>query len=189
MFIPDPEWKQRVRHESWYAGDTANMAIGQGDDLVSPLEMATLLASIARNEVTTKPTLIHKPNAPRQQSEPIGLTPEQRAVLLKGMEGVTNLGGTAGLLATPNTPYHVPGVRIAGKTGTAQKDEVIDGKLGKTNFAWFVGFAPVENPQVAFAVLIEPDEFGEMYGGQTSGPIAGKILKKYFEQKAPAPAR
>lgn len=182
MVIPDPEWKQRTQHEPWYAGDTANMAIGQGFDLVSPLEMATFLASIARNEVTTKPTLIHNPNAPRQQSESIGLTREQRAALLKGMEGVTTVG-TAKLLAIPDKPWHVPGVRIAGKTGTAQKDEVIDGKLGKVNYAWFVGFAPVENPQVAFAVLIEPDELGEMYGGATSGPIAGKILKKYFEQR------
>ena len=87
MMIPDPDWKQRTKHEQWYLGDTYNMSIGQGDDLVTPLEMATFVASIARNQVSTKPTLIHNPNAARQESESIGLTAEQRAALLQGMEG------------------------------------------------------------------------------------------------------
>jgi penicillin-binding protein 2 len=188
MFIPDPAWKKRVRHESWYAGDTANMAIGQGDDLVSPLGMATLMASVARNEVTTKPTLIHNPNAPRQQSEPIGLTPEQRAALLKGMVGVTTTG-TASLLGDPKSFYYVPGLRIAGKTGTAQKTVTLNGEKGTINFAWFVGFAPAENPEIAFAVMLEGEDFGELYGGANSGPIAGQILKKYFEKKNPPAAK
>lgn len=188
MFIPDPAWKKRVRHESWYAGDTANMSIGQGDDLVSPLEMATFMASVARNEVSTKPTLIHNPNALRQKSEPIGLTPEQRATLIKGMEGVTTLG-TAKILADASASYHVPGVRIAGKTGTAQKTVKIGNEVGTINFAWFVGFAPSENPQIAFAVMIEGEEFGELGGGRNSGPIAGAILRKYFEKKNPPAAK
>ncbi len=188
MFIPEPAWKKRVRSESWYAGDTANMSIGQGDNLVSPLEMATFMASVARNEVSTKPTLLHNPNAPRQHTESIGLTTEQRATLLKGMEGVATVG-TAKVLANPRAPYHVPGLRIAGKTGTAQKRVVINGELGTINFAWFVGFAPAENPQIAFAVMIEGEDFGELSGGLNSGPVAGQILKKYFEKKNPTAAK
>ncbi|MEO5960546.1 MAG: penicillin-binding transpeptidase domain-containing protein, partial [Opitutaceae bacterium] len=87
MVIPDPDWKQRVKGESWVPGDTANMSIGQGDVSVSPLQMACFAASIARDEVFTQPTLIHRPDAPTQRHEPIGLSPAQRTALIEGMEG------------------------------------------------------------------------------------------------------
>ena len=73
MIIPDIAWKRRVQNDGWYPGDTANMSIGQGFIRVTPLQMACLAASIARNETTTVPTLLHDPDRPRQHSEPIGL--------------------------------------------------------------------------------------------------------------------
>jgi penicillin-binding protein 2 len=185
MLIPDPDWKRRVRGENWFPGDTANVAIGQGDVLVTPLEMACFAASIARDETFTTPTLRHDPKAPTQHHESIGLTPTQRAALLAGMEGCTQPPGTAKILTTIPA-LRVPGVRIAGKTGTAQKDVYKDGKLlGKINFAWFICFAPAEKPEIAVAVMLEGDTIGEGYGGgDNAAPVASAILKKYFDKQA-----
>jgi len=182
MLIPDPEWKERTQNEKWFPGDTANMAIGQGYVLVSPLDMACFAASLARDETYTKPTILHNPQAPEQHSERTGLTPAQRAVLLEGMEGATT-HGTAKIITT--SAFKIPGVRIAGKTGTAQKRIMKDGKLGNINFAWFICFAPIENPEIAVAVMIEGDIIGENFGGGLhSAPVANDILKKYFDKKA-----
>jgi penicillin-binding protein 2 len=186
MTIPDPDWKRRTRNEAWYPGDTANMSIGQGDVLVTPLEMACFAASVGRGETYTVPTLVHDANRPRQHTEPIGLTLAQRAALIEGMVGCTTTAyshSTASNLTTV-AAYRIPGVRIAGKTGTAQKMVTKDGKRGNINFAWFMCFAPADNPEVAVAVILEGDTVGESYGGgANAGPVAATILKKYFEKK------
>jgi penicillin-binding protein 2 len=184
MLIPDPAWKKRVKDEAWFAGDTANMAIGQGDVGVTPMDMACLVASLARGETTTRPTLLHDPHRARQHTEPIGLTPAQYAALVDGMEGCT-INGTGKIFATPT--YGIPGLRIAGKTGTAQTTR--DGN--KINIAWFVCFAPVEDPQIAVAVAIEGDTPGESFaGGHYAAPVAQAVLKTWFEksQRVAAPA-
>jgi penicillin-binding protein 2 len=184
MLIPDPAWKKRVRDEAWFAGDTANMAIGQGDVGVTPMDMACFVASLARGETTTRPTLLHDPHRARQHTEPIGLTPAQFAAIVDGMEGCT-INGTAKIFATPT--YGIPGLRIAGKTGTAQTTR--DGN--KINIAWFVCFAPVEDPQIAVAVAIEGDTPGESFaGGHYAAPVAQAVLKTWFEksQRVAAPA-
>jgi penicillin-binding protein 2 len=153
------------------------MSIGQGYILETPLNMACFAASVARDETVTIPTLVHRADAPVQRSERIGLTPSQRSALLQGMEACTLPGGTAYFLTTV-ADQRVPGVRIAGKTGTAQ----IPGHL---NAAWFICFAPLENPEIAVAVMLEGDTAGEDYGGgRNASPIASAILKKYFEKKA-----
>ncbi|MBC7366808.1 MAG: peptidoglycan glycosyltransferase [Undibacterium sp.] len=181
MIMPDPAYKERVIGEKWFPGDTANMSIGQGYVLVTPLEMACFAASVARNEVFTKPTLIHHDNAPVQRTESIGLTPSQRAALIEGMVGTID-HGTGSALNIPM--FKIPGVRIAGKTGTAQKEITKDGKTGNINFAWFLCFAPADNPEIAVVVMLEGDTIGETFGGgRNSGPIAATVLKKYFEKK------
>ncbi len=184
MVMPEPGWKAKTVHEPWYPGDTAHMAIGQGFVLVTPLQMACFAASVARNEVYTKPTLLHDPNRPRQHSESIGLTAAQRAALLEGMEGCTLPPHGTARNITENPAFRVPGIRIAGKTGTAQKDVVKDGKRGTINYAWFICFAPIEHPEIAMAVAIEGDTIGESFGGGFhAAPIASAVLKKYFEKK------
>ena len=186
MVIPDPAWKLRTEHERWFPGDTANMAIGQGFVLVTPLQMACFAASLARNETTTKPTLLHDPHAPVQHTEPIGLTPDQRACVIEGMEGCTTYG-TADVLNSI-AALRIPGVKIAGKTGTAQKRVRQGDKVGTINCAWFICFAPAENPEIAVAIMLEGDTIGESYGGgRNAAPVADLILKKYFEKKS-APA-
>src|SRR5688572_30841104 len=179
MVIPDPDWKRKNRQQGWVGGDTVQMAIGQSDILVTPLQMACFTASVARNEVWTQPTILHDPNRPRQQTEPIGLTAQQRETLLRAMEQVT-LTGTARILTDDRLLPKIPGLRIGGKTGTAQKQS----EKGIINFAWFIGFAPLENPQIAIAVAIEGDTPGEETGGGLyAAPVAHGILKTWSEKK------
>ncbi len=180
MVIPDPEWKRRRYHQGWAGGDTVQMAIGQGFVLVTPLQMACFAASVARDEVWTQPTLLHDPERPRQRHDRIGLTVAQRGALIHAMEQVT-LTGTGRILTQGRELARIPGLRIAGKTGTAQKDAE-GGK--KINFAWFIGFAPIENPQIAIAVAIEGDTPGEETGGgRYAAPVAHAILKTWVESK------
>ena len=182
MLIPDPEWKQRNRDEEWFQGDTAIVAFGLGFVLVTPLDMACFAASLARGETVTKPTLIHDPNHPQQHSEPIGLSPAQYDAVLDGMKGCVTEGGTAAILALPS--FAIPGVEIAGKTGTAQVRKA----GGTIDIAWFIGFAPADHPQIAWAVAIEGDTLGESFGGaHYAAPVAAAILKKYFEKQNRSP--
>jgi penicillin-binding protein 2 len=188
MVIPNAEWKKRKAADDgpWTDGDTANMSIGQGYVLVSPLQMACYAASLARGETYTVPTLLHDPNRAPQHTDPIGLTPAQRSVLINGMIGCTQpgQGNTASVLSTV-TLYRIPGVQVAGKTGTAQKKVFKDGKVGNINYAWFICFAPANKPQIAMAVMIEGDTIGEAFtGGTNAAPVAALVLKKYFEKKA-----
>ena len=184
MVIPDPVWKEKTQKERWYPGDTANMSIGQGYVLVTPLDMACFAASLARDELYTKPTILHRPGAPAQHTPPIGLTTVQRAALLQGMEECTKYG-TANFFST--SKMKIPGVRIAAKTGTAQKRVVKDGQVGTINCAWLICFAPVEKPEIAIAVMIEGGNLGETFGGGTYAlPVAHAIMKKYFEKKSAA---
>ena len=184
MLIPDPTWKQEKRSESWSPGDTANMSIGQGYIGETPLTMACFAASFARGETWTKTTMIHEANRPEQHTEPIGLSESQRAAILDGMEKCTlPPEGTAKYLTTLEE-LKVPGVRIAGKTGTAQ---VIRPK-GKADEAWFICFAPLENPEIAIAVAVDGPPGENFGGGREAAPIASAILKKYFQKRHPGVA-
>jgi penicillin-binding protein 2 len=185
MLIPDPGWKQHARDEEWFPGDTANMAIGQGFIGVTPIDMACFAASLARGETVTKPTLLHDPSHPVQHSEPIGLTPSQYSALIDGMVGCVTHGTASKIFAMP--AFQIPGVKIAGKTGTAQ----VHTKDGNIDIAWFIGFAPVDHPQIAWAVAIEGDTLASasenFAGGRYAAPVGIAILQKYFEKQNRSP--
>lgn len=170
MLVPDPEWKAaRFYGESWFTGDTANMSIGQGFLLLTPMQMATFAASLARETTFLQPTLLHD-RGPAETGDPIGLPPEQLALIKEGMRQAGERG-TARLAGNPNLP-------VAGKTGTAQVRK--DGR--PTTLAWFVGYAPVRNPRIAVAVLVEgvPDQATEYGGGSTAAPIAKAVFQEYI---------
>lgn len=180
LLVPSPVVRKK-RHPlepSWNVGNDVTFAVGQDDLQVTPMEMACLIASIARDETRTHPTLVHNPNlAPDtviHAGNPIGLSPELRQVLLDGMEKVVSdqqIG--TGRFA------QIPGIRIAGKTGTAQWG----GAKNQRHMAWFVCFAPVENPRIAVAVAVEsinPEK--EYYGGRIALPVAKAILEEYFKR-------
>ncbi|MCH2035577.1 MAG: penicillin-binding protein 2 [Puniceicoccaceae bacterium] len=176
IVVPTKSWKSESIGTNWVPGDTANTAIGQGYLLMTPLRMATFIASIARGETHTKPTLLALSREDGMQvnhgGEPIGLSIEQQRQLWEGMEKVVGQKGTGRLVQIEN-------LRIAGKTGTA--DFRAHGK--EVNLAWFVGFAPVENPQIAVAVMVEGTEISHSYhGGSTAGPIAKDIFLKFIEK-------
>lgn len=170
MLVPDPEWKAaRFFGESWFTGDTANVSIGQGFLLLTPMQMATFAASLARGTTFLQPTLLHEA-APAKVGDPISLPASQLALIKEGMRQAGERG-TARLAGNPQMP-------VAGKTGTAQVRK--DGR--PTTLAWFVGYAPVENPRIAVAVLIEgvPEQETNYGGGSTAAPIAKAVFQQYL---------
>lgn len=178
--VPSPAWKKAQYDQSWVPGDTANLSIGQGFMLVTPLQMATFTASLARGQTRTIPYLTHDATRPRQNTTPLGLSPADYAAIVSGMEECT-ISGTARTAFTTVKSQQIEGLRVAGKTGTAQKRTA----KGTINFAWFICFAPVENPQIAIAVMVEGDQPGEETGGGTfAAPVAHDILK-IWAQKHP----
>lgn len=165
--IPTRDWKERERNEVWYIGDTYHFAIGQGDVLVTPLQMAHATATIANGGTRYKPHIV---TGFRNQSGDFAevevlsskldiVTEEQINVVRGGMRRVVTDGSARRLSLLP--------VSSAGKTGTAQWSR--DGEP----HAWFVAFAPFRNPEIAIVVLVE--EGGE--GGIIATPIAYEILR------------
>jgi penicillin-binding protein 2 len=174
--IPDPDWKRADGRGSWFPGDTANTSIGQGFLLVTPLQMATFAASLARGETRTKPTILslspEEATTRDHGGARINLPATEMAALYAGMERAVGPGGTGRMAA-------VPGLRIGGKTGTAQFRA--DGQ--NINLAWFIGFAPIDDPRIAVCVLIEGERPGQaLAGGSTAGPVARLLFETYKEK-------
>ena len=164
MLVPDPT-RDAAR---WNLGDTVNLAIGQGDLRFTPLQAACAIASLARRETLTVPTLLHSPDrrpTGERPAEPLNLDDDDYAALIDGLQAVveTGIGRDA----------RVPGVAIAGKTGTAQ----VLRPEGMMNIAWFVAFAPVERPEIAVAVAMEGDQPNvEFAGAEHAAPIVREII-------------
>ena len=162
--VPDPEWKRRVRREPWYAGDTCQMAIGQGDCLVTPLQVARELAVVANGGSLVRPRLIARVEGEQglvqmENKRSVGLKTGTVAALRAGLEAVVAPGGTAASIA--GSSYG-----IAGKTGTAQA-------ASGAAHAWFAGYAPTDKPQVVVAVIVE-------HGGHASA-VAAPIARHVFD--------
>jgi penicillin-binding protein 2 len=179
--VPDADYKKRRFGEGWFTGDTANASIGQGYLLVTPLQLCTYTASLARRRTITHPTLLKvDPAHPRDLGgEPLPLTDSQYASLMDGMRLCVTQG--TGILA--QRKVNMP---IAGKTGTAQI--YISGR--ESTIAWFTCFAPSYDPRIAVTVMIEGLDPGEnLFGGSTSGPIAREVLKAWENKYlSPTPA-
>jgi penicillin-binding protein 2 len=183
MIVPDREWKRRTQDDAWFPGDTANLAIGQGFLRVTPLQMCDFIAALARGETRTNPTILSLRSAQRPPADPsstaeatpIGLSNGALALVKDGMELAVQRG--TGRLA------RIDGLRVAGKTGTAQ----VEAPGGTLNMAWFVGFAPVESPEIAVTVIIEGRELDvEFAGGREAAPAAKAIFERYFDKKPAA---
>jgi penicillin-binding protein 2 len=173
--VADPEWRKvpanwrsaNLPDGIWRGGDTANISIGQGDTLITPLQAACMVASFARGEVETKPTILHDPKRPPQRTAAIGLSPAEYNAILEGMKQCYTFG--TGRLAK------VDGLSGAAKSGTAQ--------LGKKEVAWLVCFAPAENPQIAIAVALEGAEGQDFGGGTNAGPVVNAVLQAWKDQR------
>lgn len=171
MFVPDPKWKLKCLGESWRGGDTANMSIGQGYLSCSPIQMACFAAALARRQTRLKPTILHdsKNNGQHPKSKPIDISEENYEAILEGMR-LCGETGTSKLAK-------VRGMSLAAKTGTGQAR--LNGK--DVSAPWFMGFAPVEDPQIALVVLVEGLD-KTPWGSTTACPIARSILSFYYQK-------
>jgi penicillin-binding protein 2 len=173
-----PAQRQRTKR-AWQAGDTVNMSIGQGQLLVTPLQIARMMSAVANGGILWKPRLVQRVeradgtlayNSSSEMTEHVDLSPVVWAFLRHALTAVVRegTGAAAG----------VPGLDIAGKTGTAQTIAKSDSSKGQDH-AWFASFAPADDPQVVVVVLVERGG----HGGQTAAPIARQIYEAIFLQK------
>jgi penicillin-binding protein 2 len=189
--VPTSAWKLAVHKEPWATGETPPIAIGQGYNLSTPLQMASLYAALGTKGQIWKPFLIRRISNPfgqvieERQPQLIrttdAISPENYALVRKGLEAVVNDEEGTGKKA------QVEGITVAGKTGSVQ---VVNLKKNRNQsdvsvlwkeHAMFASFAPSENPEVVVAVISEHDDKGG--GGASAAPVAGEILNAYFELK------
>jgi penicillin-binding protein 2 len=192
--LPSEEWKQSRYHQKWFAGDTVSAGIGQGYVLVTPMQLAFAVATLANNGVAYRPHLLRQLQTagqpasavpPAQPAFDLHLDPDDVDLVKRAMVAVTQPGGTAAW-AGAGAPYS-----IAGKTGTAQviaikqNERYVESQVDERNrdHAWFIAFAPAEHPRIALAVLVENGG----HGGVTAAPIARKVFDYYLLNKVPQP--
>ncbi len=188
--IPTKEWKLSRFKEAWQLGETISISIGQGYDLVTPLQLVNAYAALANGGTVYRPRIIKrietadgrilKTFEPEAKST-LPLSREDMDILTRALWGVVNEdGGTGHALRRKEAD-------VCGKTGTAQVVGMPSDKTAKRNLtsakfrdhALFVCFAPCKNPEIAIAVIAE----NAGHGGSAAAPIARKIVDAYFENK------
>jgi penicillin-binding protein 2 len=195
--IPSSEWKERRFGERWYPGETVSAAIGQGYNLYTPLQLAVSYAAIASGKFV-RPRLVLRvegsegaEESPPSPATPVAVSEAHLALVRRGMTAVVEEpGGTGGRA-------RVPGVQVAGKTGTAQVVQLqhtegmkeTEIPIRYRDHAWFGAFAPADAPEIAVGVFVEHG----LHGSSGAGPVVQRILARYFEKRgmtpSPAPAR
>lgn len=160
-FLPSKEWKEATKGEPWYIGDTYNVSIGQGDFLVTPLQVARATAVIANGGQLITPHLLL--NSSSQENKRI-IEEDISKIIQDAMRRTVTAGSATSLQVVP--------VAVAGKTGTAQWSNSYD------PHSWFTGFAPYDSPEIVITVLVEQ-------GGKTNAaiPISSQILSWYFANR------
>ncbi len=182
--VPDTAWKQKRYDRDWNVGETLNTSIGQGYLIVNPLQLAVMTARVASGRAVMPRLLLPEGAAP-PEFQPLGIPEDYLAIVRQGMIDVVNSGfGTAHAARSP-----IPGIRIAGKTGTAQvrritAEERRHGVRRNESLPWkqrdhalFVAFAPADEPRYAVSVIIEHG----IAGGKYAAPIARDVLTYLFE--------
>lgn len=184
--IPTTEWKQRARGEPWYPGETLSVAIGQGYVTVTPMQLATMMSSIATRGYQYQPRILRVMKGPKgnlDESPPIvrgvvKLREKTLEALYRALEGVVSEEKGTGRAASSTL------VSIGGKTGTAQ---VIGAKPWMTeenmprqfkDHAWFVAMAPLDRPRIVVVALVEHGG----HGGSAAAPIAKKVIEEFIKR-------
>lgn len=172
--VPSTKWKMRTQRQKWYPGETISVAIGQGALTVTPLQLAHAIGGISVGGIWHRPHLIR--GASKSPARKAELKVDSVLKVIQGMWSVVNGGGTAG-------NSRLPGIDLCGKTGTAQlasNDYVKTLKAGHelVDNAWFVGFAPKDNPEIVVAALYEGGAHGDR-----AAPIVRDVVKMYFDKK------
>lgn len=172
--VPDEQWKKKVLKTPWFLGDTFNTSIGQGFLKVTPIQMANLMATIVNGGIKYKPFIIR---GTQTEKVTLNLDPQNLDIIKKDLASVVNEpNGTAAQARSFI-------INFGGKTGTVQ---VVSKKTREKfahkqleHHAWFVGFAPVDNPEIAFSVIVEHGGSG----GGVAAPVAKNILEGYILKK------
>lgn len=183
--IPTKAWKKARFGTAWTHGDAANSGIGQGYVLVTPLQLATMLARVVNGGYAVQPTFIKPTEKELAKIKRLDISTKNIEIVKRSMfEVVNGAGGTAG-----RARFNIDGALMGGKTGTTQvrrismkerssgilRDEQLPWRL--RNHALFIGFTPVDNPRYAVAVIVEHGSSGS----GVAAPIASKILQKALQ--------
>ena len=183
--VANKQWKKEKFKQSWYAGETAITAIGQGFTLVTPLQLANATAKLANPSLTLKPHILLNIDGIKQnkkEGKNIKKYADKNLQWVKeGMINVTKVGGTAAFLGK-NSEY-----QMASKTGTAQLfglaiDEEYDEDTVPEELkdhAFFISYAPADSPSIVVAVIVENGG----HGGSVAGPIAKSVMDSYLKKK------
>jgi penicillin-binding protein 2 len=193
--LPTPEWKRNVKNQPWYPGDSVNLGIGQGDLLATPLQMATVAATIANRGRVVRPKMllsgdasIDATNSVDEPPRIVGLSEEDWESMVDSMEDVVHRGGK-GFRGNGTAWAYIGqkiGYRMAGKSGTAQVVEINQGEVYdeeklsefRRKHAWFIAFAPVDNPTIAVAVLVENGGGGS----SVAAPVAKAVIDAHLSK-------
>ena len=180
--LANQEWKLKNKKEKWYAGETVITAIGQGFTQVTPLQLANATAKIAlpNNKNYVSPHLLLNSNQLKHKKDSLYTPPPLKKnsiqIVKRGMEAVTEKGGTAAFLNNIN-------YKIAAKTGTAQVFGLAGGEYIEDDLpdhlkdhALFIAYAPAEKPELVLAIIVENGGSG----GSTAGPIAKKVFDHFL---------
>jgi len=183
--VPTQDYMKKVYGRKFLDGDVANFSIGQGDLLVTPLQMAEAMAAVGNGGTLYRARLVQQVQTYNNQivtaynveaKTDLGIDPKILAAVKKGMIAVVSSpAGTAGKAA-------INEVQIAGKTGTAQWGP----KARQRDAAWFAGFVPADNPRYAFAAVYEGEIGESTHGGTYCAPIIATIMKQLFKDEAKA---
>jgi penicillin-binding protein 2 len=193
--VPSSSWKQKRLGAPWYSGETLSLAVGQGYITTTPLQLVTMMSAVANGGILHLPQVVEKvtdirgtllEEYPPTETGRATISEETLLFIREALRGAVNEPhGTGGAAI-------IKGVDVSGKTGTAQVVRMAqDFKRGDMDrmplkfrdHAWFVAFAPYENPQIAVAVLVEHGGFG----GAVAAPIAKKVIETYLNPPPQAP--
>jgi penicillin-binding protein 2 len=194
-YFPDPSEKIKKDGTRWMPGDTANLCIGQGEILVTPLQVAVMTAAIANGGKVLEPRLVDRIEPPDpttggdtvrfpagQIRRQLNLDPRNLAIVREAMQLDVTHRDEKGRRDGTGRYAAVEGMQVCGKTGTAQ---VMEGHILKEHITWFVSFAPFDNPRYAVVIVVE----GGTSGGGTCAPVAHDIYKAILERAQGAPLK
>jgi penicillin-binding protein 2 len=182
--VPTIAWRQQHFTDAvdklWKPGDSIELAVGQGDLLATPLQMARLYAALANGGKLVTPHVVEDVESPNGAPVPVPPTPAPKPLGIDPAAiQVVDQGLWAGTHLSVGTSYGVFGtfpVAIAGKTGTAQKVVSLPGYLGVQNQSWWCGYGPYASPSIVVCAVIENGG----YGGDAAAPAAAQLLASYF---------
>jgi len=171
--VPDPGWKIQTKGEGWAPGDTVNLAIGQGELLVTPLQIATILAAVGNGGTLYRPQTVEmiatEPGNPEWIFQPVAVaqipvSAENLRVIQDSLYKVTSES-----YGTAYTAFQGLEIPVAGKTGTAESGQ-------ENPHAWFAAYAPAQIPEIAIVAVVE--HTGE--GSSFAAPLVRKVVEAYF---------